>query len=157
RRSAAAARRRRVSLPRHGRPARRRGLLPELLVLARERAGPVRTRRSGGDADGTAGRTGQRRRPVFGRNRPRRARLSRQVSARASASRADRRGGGALGSSPSRAARFMIASAIVAGFIATLVMTTIMRGASELGLTRADLALLLGTTVSDDRRRARAL
>jgi len=50
----------------------------------------------------------------------------------------------------------MIASAIAAGFVATLVMTTIMRGASEFGLTRADLALLLGTTVSDNRRRARA-
>ncbi|HKB13265.1 MAG TPA: hypothetical protein VKD69_21520 [Vicinamibacterales bacterium] len=51
----------------------------------------------------------------------------------------------------------MIASAIAAGFVATLVMTTIMRGASEFGLTRADLALLLGTTVSDNRRRARAI
>jgi len=51
----------------------------------------------------------------------------------------------------------MIASAVAAGFVATLVMTTILRGASELGLTRADLALLLGTAVSDNRRRARAL
>jgi len=51
----------------------------------------------------------------------------------------------------------MIASAIAAGFVATLVMTTILRGASEFGLTRADLALLLGTAVSDNRRRARAL
>ncbi|HMF94856.1 MAG TPA: hypothetical protein VKE96_11200 [Vicinamibacterales bacterium] len=51
----------------------------------------------------------------------------------------------------------MIASAIAAGFVATLVMTTILRGASELGLTRADLPLLLGTAVSDNRRRARAL
>jgi hypothetical protein len=51
----------------------------------------------------------------------------------------------------------MIGSAIAAGFVATLVMTTIMRGASELGLTRMDFALLLGTTVSDNRRKARAL
>jgi len=50
----------------------------------------------------------------------------------------------------------MIGSAIAAGFVGTLLMTTIMRGASEFGLTRIDFALLLGTTVSDDRRKARA-
>jgi hypothetical protein len=50
----------------------------------------------------------------------------------------------------------MIGIAIAAGFVATLVMTTIMRGASEFGLTRIDFALLLGTTVSDNRRKARA-
>jgi len=51
----------------------------------------------------------------------------------------------------------MIGSAIAGGFVGTLVMTTIMRGASEFGLTRMDLALLLGTTVSDNRRKARAV
>jgi len=51
----------------------------------------------------------------------------------------------------------MIGSAIAGGFLGTLVMTTIMRGASELGLTRIDFALLLGTTVSDNRRKARAI
>ena len=50
----------------------------------------------------------------------------------------------------------MIGPAIAAGFVATLVMTTIMRGASQFGLTRIDFALLLGTTVSDNRRKARA-
>ena len=50
----------------------------------------------------------------------------------------------------------MIGTAIAAGFVATLVMTTIMRGASEFGLTRIDFALLLGTAVSDNRRKARA-
>ena len=50
----------------------------------------------------------------------------------------------------------MTATAIAAGFVATLVMTTIMRGASEFGFTRMDFALLLGTTVSDNRRKARA-
>jgi hypothetical protein len=50
----------------------------------------------------------------------------------------------------------MIGSAIAAGFVATLVMTTIMRGASQFGFTRIDFALLLGTTVSDNRRKARA-
>ena len=47
-------------------------------------------------------------------------------------------------------------TAIAAGFVATLVMTTIMRGASQFGFTRMDFALLLGTTVSDNRRKARA-
>jgi len=51
----------------------------------------------------------------------------------------------------------MIGAAIVAGFVATLVMTTIARAASELGLTRMDLAFLLGTTVTDNRRKARAI
>jgi hypothetical protein len=48
-------------------------------------------------------------------------------------------------------------SELVAGFMATLVLTTILRGASELGITRMDLALLLGTTVSDNRRNAKAI
>jgi hypothetical protein len=51
----------------------------------------------------------------------------------------------------------MIASALAAGFVGTLVMTTIMRAASELGLTRMDLALLLGTAVTENRRKARAI
>ncbi len=51
----------------------------------------------------------------------------------------------------------MMSSAIAAGFVATLVMTTIMRAASELGLTRMDLALLLGTAVTENRRQARAI
>lgn len=51
----------------------------------------------------------------------------------------------------------MIGRAIAAGFVGTLVMTTIMRAASELGLTRMDTAFLLGTAVTDNRVRARAL
>src|SRR5262245_58959253 len=51
----------------------------------------------------------------------------------------------------------MIRSAVAAGFVGTLVMTTIMRAASELGLTRMDLALLLGTAVTENRLRARAI
>jgi len=51
----------------------------------------------------------------------------------------------------------MIGSAIAAGFVGTLVMTTIMRAASELGFTRMDLALLLGTAVTENRRKARAI
>ena len=51
----------------------------------------------------------------------------------------------------------MIGTAIAAGFVGTLVMTTIMRAAGEIGLTRMDLALLLGTTVTENRLRARAV
>jgi hypothetical protein len=51
----------------------------------------------------------------------------------------------------------MIGAAIAAGFVGTLVMTTIARAASELGLTRMDLAFLLGTTVTENRRKARAI
>jgi hypothetical protein len=50
-----------------------------------------------------------------------------------------------------------IASVLVAGFAATLAMTTVMRGASELRLTRMDFALLLGTAMSDRRRTALAI
>ncbi len=45
----------------------------------------------------------------------------------------------------------------MAGAIGTLVLTTLVRGASELGFTRMDLAFLLGTTVSDNRRKAKAI
>lgn len=48
-------------------------------------------------------------------------------------------------------------SAFAGGVAATLVLTTITRAASELGWTRMDLPFLLGTAVSDDRRRARAI
>lgn len=48
-------------------------------------------------------------------------------------------------------------SALAGGFMGTLVLTTMMRSASELGITRMDLALLLGTTVTEDRRKAKAL
>jgi len=50
----------------------------------------------------------------------------------------------------------MIGSAIAAGLLGTAVLTSIVRAASEMGLTRMDFALILGTTVTTDRRRARA-
>ena len=50
-----------------------------------------------------------------------------------------------------------IPSAIAGGFIGTLVLSTIIRAASELGWTRMDLAFLLGTTVTVNRRKAKAL
>jgi hypothetical protein len=51
----------------------------------------------------------------------------------------------------------MFASAIAGGFLGTLVFSTLVKAASEMALTRMDLALLLGTTVTDNRRKARAL
>ena len=51
----------------------------------------------------------------------------------------------------------MILSAIAGGFVGTLVLTTITHGANEFGLTRMDLAFMLGTAVTDNRRRAKAI
>lgn len=47
--------------------------------------------------------------------------------------------------------------AVAGGFVGTLVLTTALRAAGELGLTRMDLPFLLGTIVSADRTRAKAL
>jgi hypothetical protein len=49
----------------------------------------------------------------------------------------------------------VIASALAGGFLGTLVLASVLRTASELGATRMDLPFLLGTAVSDDRRRAK--
>jgi hypothetical protein len=46
---------------------------------------------------------------------------------------------------------------LAGGFIGTLVLTTGLRAANELGLTRVDLPFLLGTAVTRDRARAKAL
>ena len=48
-------------------------------------------------------------------------------------------------------------SALAGGFVGTIVLTTVLRAASELHLTRMDLPFLLGTAVTTDRRRAKAL
>ena len=50
-----------------------------------------------------------------------------------------------------------LTSDLIAGFIGTLVLATIMRAASELGWTRMDLAFLLGTTLTVNRRKAKAI
>src|SRR6266542_4141858 len=47
-------------------------------------------------------------------------------------------------------------SALIAGVVGTLVLSTIITAATEMGLTRVDLPFLLGTTVTEDRRRAKA-
>jgi hypothetical protein len=50
----------------------------------------------------------------------------------------------------------VIWGAVVGGFVGTLVLTTMLRAASELGLTRMDIPFLLGTAVTEDRVRAKA-
>lgn len=49
----------------------------------------------------------------------------------------------------------MIWGTLVGGLLGTVVLTTILRGASELGWTRMDLPFLLGTAVTPDRIRAK--
>lgn len=51
----------------------------------------------------------------------------------------------------------MIWGAVVGGLAGTLVLTTMLRAASELGLTRMDIPFLLGTAVTADRVRAKAI
>ena len=51
----------------------------------------------------------------------------------------------------------MIWGAIVGGIAGTLVLTTVLRAASELGWTRMDIPFLLGTAVTEDRVRAKAV
>jgi hypothetical protein len=47
-------------------------------------------------------------------------------------------------------------AALAGGFAGTLVLTTVLRAASELHLTRMDLPFLLGTAITADRTRAKA-
>jgi hypothetical protein len=47
-------------------------------------------------------------------------------------------------------------AALAGGLVGTAVLTTALRGASELGWTRMDLPFLLGTAVTEDRERAKA-
>jgi hypothetical protein len=50
-----------------------------------------------------------------------------------------------------------LGATLAGGFIGTLALTTILRMASELRLTRIDLPFLLGTAFTTDRLRAKAL
>jgi hypothetical protein len=49
----------------------------------------------------------------------------------------------------------LIGAALVGGFLGTVVMTTMLRAASEFGVTRMDLPFLLGTAFTDRRRPAK--
>ena len=46
-------------------------------------------------------------------------------------------------------------SSLAGGFLGTLVLATMLRAASELRFTRMDLPFLLGTSVTENRRRAK--
>jgi hypothetical protein len=50
-----------------------------------------------------------------------------------------------------------LAGALAGGFVGTVVLTTGLRLAQELGMTRMDIPLLLGTMFSADRRRANVI
>ena len=50
-----------------------------------------------------------------------------------------------------------ILGALAGGFAGTLVLTTALRGASELRLTRMDIPFLLGSAVTENRVRAKAV
>jgi hypothetical protein len=51
----------------------------------------------------------------------------------------------------------VIWGALVGGLAGTVVLTTMLRAASELGWTRMDIPFLLGTAVTEDRVRAKAV
>jgi uncharacterized membrane protein YdcZ (DUF606 family) len=51
----------------------------------------------------------------------------------------------------------VIGRELAGGVLGTFVLTTIIHVASEAGLTRMDFALILGTVVTQQRRKARAL
>jgi uncharacterized membrane protein YagU involved in acid resistance len=48
-------------------------------------------------------------------------------------------------------------SGAAGGFLGTLVLTTILRTAGQMGLTRMDLPFLLGTMVTENRRKAKGI
>jgi hypothetical protein len=50
-----------------------------------------------------------------------------------------------------------VVGALAGGVIGTVVLTTILRAAGEIGLTRVDLPFLLGTAFTADRSRAKAI
>lgn len=50
-----------------------------------------------------------------------------------------------------------IAGALAGGLLGTLILTSVLRLASELGFTRIDLPFLLGTAVTSDRARAKVI
>ena len=51
----------------------------------------------------------------------------------------------------------MIWGALAGGVVGTIVLTTLLRAASELGLTRMDIPFLLGTALTTNRVHAKAL
>src|SRR5690606_22375069 len=102
-----------------------------------------------------AARPGQRRRPLQRRGRPGDRGVLGKPAARPQPSGADQRG--LRHQQRERGGVPVNPWGTVAGaFIGTLVLTTALRAASELKLTRADLPFLLGTAVTVNRTRAKA-
>jgi hypothetical protein len=50
-----------------------------------------------------------------------------------------------------------VVGVLAGGLLGTFVLTTVLRAASEIGLTRVDLPFLLGTLFTEDRSRANAI
>jgi hypothetical protein len=50
-----------------------------------------------------------------------------------------------------------VVGALAGGFVGTVVLTTVLRLAQEVGMTRMDIPLLLGTVFSTDRSRANVI
>ena len=92
----------------------------------------------------------ERRRPLRRGDRPGKRRLPRQLPAGVVAPRADQRRGCDRRDG-------VIWGALVGGLLGTVVLTTVLRAAGELGLTRMDLPFLLGTAFTEDRVRAKLI
>src|SRR5207248_5967147 len=90
--------------------------------------------------------------PLQRRDRPRDRPVPREHASRTQPSRTDQRR-----ERNRRGTTMSIWGALAGGFAGTLVLTTVLRGASELRLTRTDLPFLLGTAFTADRLRAKAL
>src|SRR5215210_9412697 len=112
-----------------------------MLVLARRGVRSPGSPRRGDNADGRARPTGQRRRPLRRGDRRIDGRIPRQLPSRSVPSGAHQRGG------LDRGGAAVIWGALVGGLAGTVVLTTVLRASSELGLTRMDIPFLLGEAV----------
>src|SRR5262245_38141892 len=132
----------------------------ELLFLVGLGTGAWRADRRSGQVDGRPSGPGQRRRLVLGGDRSANRRIPRKLSAGARASVVDRcrslrRLGDQRRTAPLARRRIeafvmrVVWSAIVAGLMATLLLSTILGAAAELAITRMDIPFLLGTSVTD--------
>src|SRR5207247_9037273 len=139
----------RLPLPRRGRPSGRRGRLPDVLVLARRRLRSAGTARGGAQPDGRARRPRERRRALLRRDRSRDARVPRQLHPGPDAPRARQRR-----RLDRESLEVTLWGALVGGLVGTVVLTSGLRIAQELGWTRMDIPLLLGTVFTDSRSRA---
>src|SRR5581483_1589907 len=153
-------------VPRRAHPRRRR--LRHLQLLG---GGVPRARRrhrgGGGSAAAQAPRLRQRRRPLRRGDRPRNRRGAGKLSPGVHAHRPDQRGPLVARSprgeeAPRRTRRcggteVNWPSALLGGFVGTLLLTTLEAGAQQLHLTRMSLPYLLGTAFTARRDRAKVI